>query len=104
MPRRAVIPLLVVLGLVGALGLRLGWLAATLDDSALIERYTAAYVAGGGDRSDCHAEPGAGALARLRVVCVPPARPAARHVWTVAPWGQLLSVQRPGTGGAGGPA
>jgi hypothetical protein len=99
MPRGAVISLGVFLALVGALGLRLGWLAATLDESALIDRYAAAYVAGGGVRSECHAEPGAGPLARLRVVCAPPDRPGARHVWTVAPWGQLLSVDRPGDGG-----
>lgn len=96
MPRGAVISLGVFLGLVGALGLRLGWLAATLDESALIERYADAYATGGGDRADCHAEPGAGALTRLRVVCTPEGQPAARHVWTLAPWGQLLSLERPG--------
>jgi hypothetical protein len=96
MPRWAMLSLLTLSALAAALGLRLGWMTATLDESAVIDRYAGRYVAAGGDRADCHAEPGAALFERVVVICAPPGRPGARHLWAVAPWGQLLRADTPG--------
>lgn len=95
MPRWAFMSLAILTGLAAALGLRLGWMTATLDESRIIERYAGVYEAAGGTRADCHVRPGAGFLERIVVTCTPPARPEARHVWVVAPWGTLLRVDMP---------
>ncbi|KPQ21072.1 MAG: hypothetical protein HLUCCA24_01535 [Rhodobacteraceae bacterium HLUCCA24] len=97
MPRWAFMSLAILTGLAAALGLRLGWMTATLDESRIIERYAGVYEAAGGARAECHARPGERGFERLVVVCTPPDRPAARHVWAVGPWGQLLRADTPRT-------
>ncbi|MFP4044941.1 MAG: hypothetical protein ACLFTP_10305 [Rhodosalinus sp.] len=97
MPRWAFMSLAILPALAAALGLRLGWMTATLDESRIIERYARVYEAAGGARAECHARPGERGFERLVVVCVPPDRPAARHVWAVGPWGQLLRADTPRT-------
>jgi hypothetical protein len=83
------------LALVAVIGLRLGWLAASLTETNVIERYAAAYLAEAGTGaglSDCHAESGQGYWVKLRVIC---RHPDGRE-WRFGAglWGQLVYVER----------
>ena len=63
---------LAFLALVAVIGLRLGWLAASLTETDVIERYAAAYLAeagAGAALSNCHAETAQGHWVKLRVIC-----------------------------------
>ena len=83
------------LALVAVIGLRLGWLAASLTETDVIERYAAAYLAeagAGAALSNCHAETGQGHWVKLRVIC---RHPDGRE-WRFGAglWGQLVYVER----------
>ncbi|NVO24884.1 hypothetical protein HJ526_16945 [Donghicola sp. C2-DW-16] len=83
------------LALVAVIGLRLGWTAATITETEVIERYASAYVAeagGGAELTDCHAEAGQTWWIKLRVVCA--AADGREWRFGAGLWGQLMYVER----------
>ena len=81
--------------LVAVIGLRLGWVAATITETEVIGRYASAYVTeagGGAELTDCHAEAGQTWWIKLRVVCVSPDGREWRY--GAGLWGQLMYVER----------
>lgn len=83
------------LALVAVIGLRLGWVSATLTETEVIERYASAYLQEAGDGAaltDCHAETGQAPWIKLRVVC----RNSLGREWRFGAglWGQLVYVER----------
>ena len=65
---------------VGVYALRLGWVAATITETDVIERYAAVYVGEtGAARTDCRAVPGQGGAVWLVVICGPVPFDPARH-------------------------
>lgn len=85
--------------IVAVLGLRLGYKAATLTETDIIDHFTGLYLEenlGRGtvaDSSDCYAVPEAGFYRRMRVVC---AREGVRVDYVIGYWGQVISHSRVG--------
>ena len=97
-PRRAASVLrwgpLAVVTLIGALFVfRLGWIAAHLDESALLEHYAGLYVAETGDGakpSDCVGGLGTRRQVRLVIRCTTPQ--GALRVYMIGRFGRLLTL------------
>ncbi|MBM1814321.1 hypothetical protein [Pseudosulfitobacter pseudonitzschiae] len=92
---------LAVVTVCGALWLfRLGWIAAHVDESALLDHYARLYVAetGEGARlSDCVGRPGQGDGVRLVISCTAP--DGGKRVYAIGRFGGLLE-QIPASGDA----
>lgn len=70
MIRQIALPLALLLMVTGAVGLYLGVALAPPDESEIIERHAATYVAEtGGERTDCYAVPAAVEGVRMIVIC-----------------------------------
>lgn len=87
------------------LGLRYGWVAATMTETDVIKRYAERYVEAAGDGaalSDCHAYPGEGLPGIWLVVrCAPPQSAGPNHLFFVNRLGGLETP--PHTGRSPGP-
>ncbi len=83
---------LAVVTICGALWLfRLGWIAAHVDESALLDHYARLYVAetgGGARRSDCVGRPGQDPAVRLVISCT--GTDGTRRVYAIGRFGGLL--------------
>ena len=70
---------------------RLGWIAAHVDESALLDHYARLYVAetgAGARRSDCVGRPGQDRAVRLLIQCTAP--DGERRVYAIGRFGALL--------------
>lgn len=91
-------PLVAVVSLMAVHFFRLGWIAANLTETDVIESYAQKYLAdrardgtGDGARiSDCVGYPGTGAGIWLQVVCGPPGDPSRRYEYEVDRLGQFV--------------
>ncbi len=76
-------------------GFRLGWIAATITETDVIELWTAQYVTGqaGARRSDCSAKPGRQEQVWILVTCVH--ADGRRFDYPVDRLGRLVTLQAP---------
>ena len=65
-------PLGVLVAAIAVWGFRLGWIAATISETDVIEVWTEQYVAGqaGGRHSDCSAQPGRQEPIWILITCI----------------------------------
>ncbi len=94
MPRPVLLATIALCAVVGALGLRIGWLYATFTETDAIDAAAADYVAHEAalgrevSPTDCSARPGVGVW--LAVVCLPLSNPdATRTEYFVSRTGQM---------------